>query len=119
MAETTRTPYQDALSATWLAERMAVDPARIDVMRRAGELIAVRESGSTEWRYPAWQFQAGKPRQGVARVVMTARERGIDDGRLYELMTSPLGLRAGGRRLADLLVEGREDDVVAAVRAAS
>ena len=63
--------------------------------------------------------RAGKPRQGVARVVATAREAGIDDGRLYELMTSPLGLRDGGRRLADLLVDGREDDVVAAVRAAA
>jgi hypothetical protein len=98
---------------------MAVDPARIDAMRRGGELIAVREPGSAEWRYPAWQFRAGKPRQGVARVVATARESGIADSRLYELMTSPLGLRTDGRRLADLLVEGREDDVVAAVRAAS
>jgi hypothetical protein len=119
VAETTETRYQDALPATWLAERMAVDPARIDAMRRGGELIAVREPGSAEWRYPAWQFRAGKPRQGVARVVATARESGIADSRLYELMTSPLGLRTDGRRLADLLVEGREDDVVAAVRAAS
>ena len=119
MASTSETRHPDLLPATWLAERMAVDPARIDVMRRGGELIAVREPGSTEWSYPAWQFHAGKPRQGVARVVATARECGIDDGRLYELMTSPLGLRDGGRRLADLLVDGREDDVVAAVRAAS
>lgn len=111
--------HPDLLRATWLAERMAVDPARIDAMRRGGELIAVREPGSTEWSYPAWQFHAGKTLQGVARVVATARECGIDDGRLYELMTSPLGLRDGGRRLADLLVGGREDDVVAAVRAAS
>ncbi len=111
-------PYADALPATWLAARMAVDPARIDVMRRAGELLAVREPGSTEWRYPAWQFEGGQPRQGIARIVATARECGIDDGRLYTLMTSPLGLRDGGGRLADLLVAGREDDVVAAVRSA-
>jgi len=32
-------------------------------------------------------------------------------------MTTPLGLRDGGRTLAELLVEGREDEVVAAVRA--
>jgi hypothetical protein len=119
MAQATDTRFPDALPATWLAARMAVDPARIDVMRRAGELIAVRESGSTEWSYPAWQFRDGRPRPGVARVVATARDCGIDDRRLYELLTSPLGLRDGGRRLADLLVEGREDDVVAAVRAAS
>ena len=107
------------MPATWLAERMAVDPARIDAMRRAGELIAVREPGSTEWRYPAWQFEGGTPRPGVARVVATARERRLDEARLYELLTTPLGLRDGGNRLLDLLVEGREDDVVAAIRAAS
>jgi hypothetical protein len=110
--------YSTTLPATWLAARMAVDPARIDAMRRAGELIAVREPGSTEWRYPAWQFDAGKPRPSVARVVAAARESGVDESRLYEVLTTQLGLRASGRRLVDLLLEGREDEVVAAVRAA-
>ena len=110
--------YPGTLPATWLSERTAVDPARIDALRRAGELLAVREPGSTEWCYPAWQFDAGRPRPGVARVVATARERGIDDGRLYELLTAPLGLGGGRRRIADLLIEGRDDDVVAALRAA-
>jgi hypothetical protein len=96
---------------------MAMDPARIDAMRRAGELISVRERGSTEWRYPAWQFDGRAPRPGVARVVLAAREAGIDETRLYELLTTQLGLRAGGKRLSDLLVEGRVDEVVAAVRA--
>jgi hypothetical protein len=118
MSSTPEDRYEGTLPATWLSARTAVDPARIDAMRRAGELIAVREPGSTEWRYPAWQFAAGKPRQGVARIVATAREHGIDDARLYDILTSPLGLRGDGRRLADLLVEGREDEVVAAVRAA-
>lgn len=108
----------DALPATWLAQRMAVDPARIDAMRRAGELIAVREQGSAEWRYPAWQFDAGKPRNGVARVVTAARDAGMDDSRLYEILVTPLGLRGDGRRLVDLLVEGRDDEVVAAIRTA-
>ena len=40
----------EALPATWLAERMAVDPARIDAMRRGGELIAVRAPGSGNGR---------------------------------------------------------------------
>jgi hypothetical protein len=119
MSSTTRSRYPGTLPATWLAERMAVDPARIDALRRAGELITVREAGSTEWRYPAWQFDGGAPRPGVARVVAIAREQGLDDARLYELLTEPLGLRDGGRRLADLLVEGRVDDVVSALRAAS
>jgi hypothetical protein len=106
----------DALPGTWLAARMAVDPAYIDGMRRGGELIAVREPGSSEWRYPAWQFENGRPRAGVARIVATAKDKGIDDARLYELLTAPLGLRGGGRTLVDLLREGREDEVVAAIR---
>jgi hypothetical protein len=112
------TRYSETLPATWLAERAAVDPAKIDALRRAGELIAVREPGSTEWRYPAWQFDNGKPRTGIARVVAAARDCGLDDGELYTVLTSPLGLRGEGRTLVDLLLEGREDEVVTAVRAA-
>ena len=113
------TRYPETLPATWLAQRTAVDPARIDVLRRGGELIAVREPGSTEWRYPAWQFEAGKPRKSIARVVAVARESGLDDVKLYEVLTAPLGLSGEARTLVDLLVEGREDEVVAAIRAAS
>jgi hypothetical protein len=119
MASTTDMHYPGTLPATWLAARTAVDPARIEALRRAGELIAVREPGSTEWRYPAWQFENGKPRTSVTRVVAVARERGIDDARLFDLLTAPLGLREGGRRLVDLLLEGRDDDVVTALRALS
>ena len=60
--------YPGTLPATWLAQRAAVDPAKIDALRRAGELIAVREPGSIEWRYPAWQFENGKPRQAMVRL---------------------------------------------------
>ena len=116
---TTDARYPGTLPATWLAQRAAVDPARIDVLRRGGELIAVREPGSTEWRYPAWQFEGGKPRTSVARIVAVARERGLDDAQLFDLLTAPLGLRGEGRTLVDLLVEGREDEVVSAIRSAS
>jgi hypothetical protein len=98
---------------------MAVDPARIDAMRRGGELIGIREPGSTEWRYPAWQFEQGRPRPEVARVVQAARDRGLDESRLYALLVTPLGLRSERRTLADLLTEGREDEVVSAIRALS
>ena len=109
MSTTTGARYPDSIPATWLAARLAIDPVKIDVMRRSGELIAVREPGSIEWRYPAWQFDGGKPRRGV----------GIDEARLYDVLTAPLGLRGSDRsRLADLLLDGREDEVVAAVRAA-
>jgi len=110
------TRYADCLTGTWLAERLAVDPLEIDAMRRAGELVAVREPGSDEWRYPAWQFDRWKPRRGIPRVVAAAREAGLDETGLYDLMTTPLGLTGGAVRLADLLAEGREDEVVAAVR---
>ena len=119
MGSTASARYPDSIPATWLAARLAIDPTKVDVMRRGGELIAVREPGSIEWRYPAWQFDAGKPRRGIARIVAAARETGVDETRLYELLTMPLGLRESGRRrLVDLLLEGREDEVVAAVRAA-
>jgi hypothetical protein len=119
MSSETEVRFPRTLPATWLAQRTAVDPARIDVLRRGGELIAVRAPGSTEWRYPAWQFEDGKPRKGIARIVAVARERGLGDTQLFDLMTAPLGLRNEGRSLVDLLVEGREDEVVAAIRAAS
>ena len=111
--------YAKTLPATWLAARTAVDPAYIEAMRRAGELIAVREPGSSEWRYPAWQFDHGRPRRSVARIVATARSHGIDDARLFAVLTAPLGLRDQGRSLVDLLLEGRDDEVVAAVRGAA
>ena len=117
-ASMTEARYPDSIAATWLAARLAVEPARIDAMRRGGELIAVREPGSTEWRYPAWQFDRWKPRRGIARVVAAARDVGLDETQLYDVLTTPLGLRESGRRrLVDLLLEGREDAVVAAVRA--
>jgi len=109
------TRYADCLTGSWLAERMAVDPLRIEAMRRDGELIAVREPEERDWRYPAWQFEDWKPRRGVVRIVAAARDAGLDPARLYELMTGRLGL-LGDRRLADLLGEGRDDEVVEAIR---
>lgn len=107
----------ECLSASWLAERLAVDPGRIEAMRRSGELLAVREEGSTKWLYPAWQLDGKKPRPVIARIVAAARGAGLDDSRLYDVLTGRLGLR-GQRRLVDLILEGRDEDVVQAVRAA-
>jgi hypothetical protein len=107
----------ECLSTSWLAERLAVDPARIDAMRRAGELMAVREEGSVEWLYPAWQLDGRGPRKGIARIVAAARERGLDEAALYRELTAPRGLR-GEERLVDLLLEGRDEDVVRALRGA-
>lgn len=119
MSSTTERRFPETLPATWLAARMGTDPVRIDAMRRAGELIAVRETGSTEWLYPAWQFEEGKPRRDIVRISAEARDAGMDETRLYHLLMAPMGL--GGdqrRRLVDLLVEGRTDEVVESIRAA-
>jgi hypothetical protein len=114
--------YADCLSASWLSARLGIDVARIDAMRRAGELMAVRPEGSTEWLYPAWQFARGEPRPVVRRLLGAAKEAKLDERRLYDVLTAPLGLGArsdGATRLADLVVAGADDQVVAAIRAAS
>jgi hypothetical protein len=111
----TRTPFEDCLSAAWLSARLGIDTARIDALRRSGELIGVRPEGGSQWLYPAWQFQGGRPRPAIARVVAAAREAGIDEARLYDLMTMRMGL-SGERRLCDLLVAGDDDAVISALR---
>src|ERR1700751_940756 len=98
--------YDDCLSASWLSARLAIDIARIDVMRRSGELFAVRRPGSAEWLYPAWQLSDGSPRPVIQRILTVARERGLDDARLYHVLTMRAGLGRyadGERRLADLI----------------
>ena len=104
------------MPATWLAQRLAIDPAMIDAMRRDGELVAVRAPGSTDWFYPSWQLEDGQPLHGIPRVVRAAREAGIDERRLYTILTARRGLHGEGR-VYELLREGREDDVVEFVRA--
>jgi hypothetical protein len=67
-----------ALSASWLSTKWGVDTVKINAMRRAGELVAVRPAGSQEWRFPAWQFGPdGRVRPEVARVLEAARLRGL------------------------------------------
>jgi hypothetical protein len=110
-----RTDFEDCLSAAWLSARLGVDTARIDALRRSGELIGVRPEGSSQWLYPAWQFQGGRPRPAVRRIVSAAKEAGLDERRLYDVMTMRMGL-GGDRRLCDLLVAGEDDSVIAALR---
>jgi hypothetical protein len=107
--------YASCLSESWLATRLGVDVAQLDVRRRGGELLAVRPDGSDEWLYPAWQFDGGRVRPVVPRIVATARAGGIDERRLYELMTMRRGL-GSPETLVDLLLRGEDDRVVAAVR---
>jgi hypothetical protein len=109
--------YDDCLSGSWLSERLGVDASRIDRMRRGGELIGVRPEGSSAWLYPAWQFDNGKPHPAVPRIITAATEAGLDEARLYEVLTLRMGLGADTKRLADLLREGGGEQVVTAVRA--
>jgi len=81
-------------------------------------VIGVRLPGSQEHLYPAWQFDGAAPRASVRRIVVAAREAGLDDVRLYEVLTSRAGL-GGTRRLVDALRDGGDEHVITAVRQSS
>jgi hypothetical protein len=107
-----------ALSASWLSTKWGVDTVKINAMRRAGELLAVRPAGSLEWRFPAWQFGPdGQVRPEVARVLAAARERGLRSEQVYALLERRSGM-TGGDRLRDDLLDGRVDHVIAALATA-
>jgi hypothetical protein len=102
------------LTGSWLAARYGIEPRRIEAMRRAGELLAVRRAD--EYVYPSWQFDARGPRPIVASIVVEARRSGLDDEELYRLLEGREGLTGGGRRLADTLREGDGAHVLEAIR---
>jgi hypothetical protein len=108
----------EALTGSWLAQRLAIEPRLIEAMRRSGELIAVRPPGSWEHHYPVWQFdEEWQPLPAVQRVTRAARERGLSDDRLYEVLSTRLGL-GGEKRLASAMRVENGERVVAAVRTA-
>src|SRR5829696_10288282 len=95
----------DAYTGAWLAMKLGVEPRRLDVRRRAGELLGVR-AGSDDYLYPTFQFDAGgRTLPGVARVIETARAGGLDDEELYALLLRRDGM-TGGTRLSDALRAG-------------
>jgi hypothetical protein len=108
----------DILSASWLADRFAIEPFKLEAMRRNGEVIAFRPAGAREHYYPLWQFdEDGQPLPVIPRLVQEARERGMRGNRLYEILSARAGL-SGDKRLADSLREGRLDHVLDAIRSA-
>ena len=110
---------EESLARPWLAARLGVSSAQVDRMRRAGELFGVRPPGRWEHLYPAWQFNGdGKPLASVPRVLRAARDAGLGEVELYGVMRRRSGL-TGRRTLVDVLREGGEEHVVAAVRAAA
>jgi hypothetical protein len=108
-----------ALTTSWLAAKLGMQSGRIEAMRRAGQLYAIRRPGEQDYLYPAWQFdENGRPLPFVERLIRTAREAGLDDRGLDEVLNRRAGL-VGGRRLVDLVGTGAEEhvlDVVAAAR---
>src|SRR4029077_14112273 len=114
MHETLMTP----LPASWLASRLRIDSSKIEQLRERGEVFAVRDTGSDEWLYPAWQFgPGGEVPRGVREAVVAAREAGLEGAGLVARPRRRVGMIVGGRFL-DLLFEGRSDTVVAAIRSA-
>ena len=70
-----------------------------------------------EHYYPVWQFDEDwRPLPAVQRVTRAARERGLSDDRLYEVLSTASGSAA--RRLASAMRVDNGEQVVAAVRAA-
>ena len=102
------------LTGAWVAARYAIEPRRVEAMRREGELVAVWRDG--EYRYPAWQFGPTGPLAAIRDVAREARRHGIDDERLVRLLDEREGL-TGQRRLHDALREGHTEPVLAAIRA--
>ncbi len=113
-----RNGYDKALSASWLGSRLGIGPTRVDILRRAGDLYGVRAPGSQQYRYPSWQFDADfSVRPIVQRMIAAARESGLSESRLDEVLEMRVGMGTG-RRVADLIREGNEDALLRAIRAA-
>jgi len=118
-SQATTSLKRESLSTSWLAARLGIEPSRLDAMRRDGELLGVRPSGTWEYLYPAWQFNGGgKALPIVQELIREARTAGLADSDLYEVLNRRTGLVAADR-LVDVMRDGREDFVRDAVRAAT
>jgi hypothetical protein len=108
----------DSFTTSWLAVRLGTDPARIEARRRAGELFAVPTDGGFDHLFPAWQFGPnGEPLPALERVLAAAREAGLDSTELNAFLARRVGV--GGPRLWELVRNGRDDYVIASLRAAA
>jgi hypothetical protein len=109
---------REGLTTSWLATRLGTQSARVEAMRRAGELLGVRLPGRQDHVYPAWQFdRTGKPLASVPVLIRAAREAGIDDGALHRIVVMRAGLTSGARRLVDELRDGNSEPALRAIRA--
>jgi hypothetical protein len=107
-----------ALTTSWLAAKLGTQSGRIETMRRTGQLYAIRRPGAQDYLYPSWQFdENGRPLPFIERLMRTAREAGLDDRELEEVLNRRAGL-VGGRRVVDLIGSGAEEHVLDVVEAA-
>jgi hypothetical protein len=105
-----------SLSESWLGARTGLDPARLDVLRRRGELLGVRVG--SQYEYPAWQFGPdGQPLPALAAVLSASRSAGVSDERVVQLLNAPAGL-GSDRRLGDALRDGNVEHVVSVILSA-
>src|SRR5688572_6315948 len=98
MGEATRTSGGAGMPTTWVAARYGLDPLKVNALRRAGELYAVRPPGAEDWLYPAWQFEGNGVKPAAAQFFAAARARGFESGDLHGLLTRRVGM-VGGRRV--------------------
>jgi hypothetical protein len=112
MTQASRT---NGLSTTWVASRFGLDPVRVNALRRAGELYAVRSPGSTEWIYPAWQFAGDGVKSDVARFFAAAREQGLTGTQVGRVLQRRIGM-VGGRTVLDILLRDGPERAIAALR---
>ena len=92
---TTDSNFDRALSASWLSTRWGVDTVRINAMRRAGELLAVRPAGDAGVAVPVVAVR--QRRQREARRLARARRSARAGNRLRAVeRDSPAPQRAHG-----------------------
>lgn len=108
----------ESVPAAAVQRGLGVSRQRLHQLVRAGRLVAVLPHDRKAGLYPAWQFAGdGTPLPGLSAVIAAAHEAEMDAETLHFAMTAPDD-RAGGCTLADLLIEGRSDEVVRLLRSA-
>jgi hypothetical protein len=104
----------NALSTSWLADRLAIDPVQVDRLRESGALLGVRNG--QEHHYPAWQFgENGRLRPAAVRLLGEARRLRVEPEVVVALLDRPVGL-VGQQRFLDLLLDGNEERVLGELR---
>ena len=100
-----------------LSERLGVSRQRIGQLREERRLVALRLPFRRDTLYPTWQFgEDGAPLRDLPRLLEVAREAGVGALDLEALMMGPTADH--GNSPADMLREGRVEEVFAIIRAA-